>query len=170
MPFVSSESRCGFLIRQVAEDIFSASARAIESLTAKTEHGEGDGGNLIERLLAGPDDAELTPRELALLDAHLVNHPPMIEAVDWFGGNTTKQEENYRKLATIRDSNRNLQAAVVGPAPVGVSQTEQGEGNGGTGSTPSSRQPTPTSSERKSWRDCNRRTEKPILPISMPRG
>jgi hypothetical protein len=31
-----------------------------------------NGGNLIERLLAGPDDAELTETELALLEAHLI--------------------------------------------------------------------------------------------------
>ena len=41
------------------------------SAAGRTEQGEGNGGNLIERLLAGPDDAELTPREMALLEAHL---------------------------------------------------------------------------------------------------
>ena len=39
MPFVSSQSRCDFLIREVAEDIFTASARAIEVLT-KPRQGE----------------------------------------------------------------------------------------------------------------------------------
>jgi len=61
-------------------------AIAVSAMTSKSKTGPeterdeqasaGSGGNLIERLLAGPDDAELTARELAVLAAYLHNNRP----------------------------------------------------------------------------------------------
>lgn len=57
--------------------------------------------DFVKRLMAGPDDAELTLRELALLEAHL-KQPAT-------GKSETQGKRN--KLILIRDFNRNLQAA-----------------------------------------------------------
>ncbi|MDA1052705.1 MAG: hypothetical protein O3C40_19800 [Planctomycetota bacterium] len=73
-----------------------------------------NGGDLIERLLAGPDDAELSPRELALLEAYL-QQPVSMAAIQREKQATGESETNAKrnKLKLIRDFNRNLQ----GPAP-----------------------------------------------------
>ncbi len=112
-------------------------AAGVELLAGTT----GNTAGLIEQLLVGPDDAELTPRELAFLEAHLANHPCIIDAAEWSGGETTKPEEDYRKLATIRDFNQKRQAALTPPAPdqmngnagsdAPAAKTEQSEGTGG---------------------------------------
>ncbi|TWU08902.1 hypothetical protein CA54_41410 [Symmachiella macrocystis] len=66
---------------------------------------------LTDRLLAGPDDAELSPRELALLEAVLkqpVSLPQMQRAKQTTGKSETNAKLN--KLKQIRDFNRSLQA------------------------------------------------------------
>jgi hypothetical protein len=106
------------------------------------------GGELIGRLLAGRDDAELTRSELAFLSAHLRNYRLPLSKVQQEKKATGESETLARlhKLKTIRDYNRNLQAA---PAPTGAAQpddnngaktppdkTKQSEGNGGASPTP----------------------------------
>ena len=101
-------------------------------------------GDLIERLLTGPDDVELTSRELALLEAHLANRHRRFRLEEFRSGVAEKWREEGQKLATIRDFNRNLQAAVARPAPISAgvtngnadsapppaAKTGKGEGNG----------------------------------------
>src|SRR5262249_2018009 len=48
----------------------SAWEEKVESSSA-TNQGLADAGGFIERLFAGPDNVELSPHELALLEAHL---------------------------------------------------------------------------------------------------
>lgn len=64
-------------------------------------------------MLAGPDDAELTPRELALLEAHL-KQPIRFSSIQQERRATGESETCNRrnKLTLIRDFNRNLQAAL----------------------------------------------------------
>jgi hypothetical protein len=73
---------------------------------------------LIERLLDGPEDAELTPTEFALLDAHL-QQPISFAAIQQEKQATGKLETNAQrnKLKLIRDYNRNLQSASNSPTP-----------------------------------------------------
>lgn len=102
-------------------------------------------GDLIERLLAGPDDAELTPRELALLEAHL-KQPLSLSTIQRerrsspTGDSETCNRRN--KLKLIRDFNRNLQGAAPAESeaePVGdVGQGEPVE----AASEPSPESPT----------------------------
>jgi len=77
--------------------------------------GEGD---FIERLLAGPIDPELSPRDLALLRAHL-NQPVSLaqrrREARAEGRSKTAQRRN--KLKLIRDFNRNLRAAIPDADP-----------------------------------------------------
>jgi hypothetical protein len=80
---------------------------------------DNNGQDFIERLLAGPDDAELTARELALLAAHLHNNRP--HASWWQRQNRSEkcpELERYQKLKTILDFNRHLQAALAPTAPI----------------------------------------------------
>jgi hypothetical protein len=100
-------------------------------------------GLFIERLLAGPDDAELSPRELALLEAHLrqpVSFATIQQEKKATGHSPTEAARN--KLKLIRDFNRALQgpgdadeaetreapapAVTTDPAP--KRSTERGEG------------------------------------------
>jgi hypothetical protein len=78
----------------------------------------GVGNSLIERLLAGPNHAELTPTELALLEAHL-QQPISMAAIQGEKKATGKSETNTKrnKLTLIRDYNRNLQSASNSPTP-----------------------------------------------------
>lgn len=68
---------------------------------------------LIERLLAGPEDNKLTPKQWALLSAYLDNYRLSFAAVQrekrTTGASATL--ERLQKLRRIRDFNRNLQAA-----------------------------------------------------------
>jgi len=77
------------------------------SLTAAT----GDTASFLEQLLAGPDDAELTPRELALLEAHL-RQPISLEQMkrEAMAGSLGKAV-GRNKLKLIRDFNRSLRKA-----------------------------------------------------------
>ena len=66
--------------------------------------------SLIERLSAGPDDVELSPREMALLEAHLrqpVSFATIPQEKKATGHSPTKAARN--KLKLIRDFNRRLQ-------------------------------------------------------------
>lgn len=100
---------------------------------------------LIGRLLTGPDDTELTARDLALLAAHLHNNRPH---PSWWQqrnrGIECPELECYQKLKTILDFNRNLQGALASSAPDRANSNagtmlpaakEQGKGSGsGSGS------------------------------------
>lgn len=74
---------------------------------------------LIDRLLAGPDHAELTPSELALLEAHLQqpsNRPTLGEMADAANGRAPSERAiGLQKLKLIRDFNRNLQSVAATP-------------------------------------------------------
>jgi len=99
---------------------------AIEMFIADAErdlakHGEraaqvGMGGadaGFIERLLAGPNDVELTPRELAMLEAHL-KQPVSLAQMQREAKAGTKETATARnKLKLIRDFNRRLQRSLV---------------------------------------------------------
>lgn len=97
----------------------------------------------IERLLAGPADAELTARDLALLEAHLqqpVSFATIQQEKQTTGHSATEAAHN--KLKLIRDFNRRLTAQTMEgaststkPAPTPVApesnakrSTERGEG------------------------------------------
>ncbi|NLF09473.1 MAG: hypothetical protein GX594_16055 [Pirellulaceae bacterium] len=94
---------------------------ADEALATWQSSDSGNDGNLIERLLTGPDDVELTSRELALLEAYLKQpySPSTIQHEKRATGRSgTLAKRN--KLTLIRDFNRNLQAAQLintPPAP-----------------------------------------------------
>lgn len=88
-----------------------------------------DSGGLIERLIAGPDDAKLTPTELALLEAHL-KQPISLATIQQEKQATGESETsvNRNKLKLIRDYNRNLQTAgwagLAEPSPADVEGTD----------------------------------------------
>jgi hypothetical protein len=89
----------------------------------------------IDRLLAGPDDAELTPRELALLEAHLKQPISMAAIQQERRASRTGDSETvdrHSKLKLIRDFNRNLQRATV----EGDAGDDQQEGSAGESATP----------------------------------
>lgn len=100
-------------------------------------------GGLIERLLSGPDDVELSSRDLALLEAHLrqpVSFATIQQEKISTGHSPTEAARN--KLKLIRDFNRGLQgqgdadeaekrdalAPAVAPDPAPKRSTERGEG------------------------------------------
>jgi len=66
--------------------------------------------NLIDRLLSGPEDVELTAKELALLEAHL-KQPRSLAAMQQETQTTGRSASNERRnqLKLIHDYNRNLQ-------------------------------------------------------------
>ncbi len=75
--------------------------------------GEND---FIGRLLAGPDDAELSPRELALLEAYLKQPVSLAQMqLEATAEGTSELARRRNKLKLIRDFNRNLQAATPVP-------------------------------------------------------
>lgn len=89
-----------------------------------TDNANG-GGNLIERLLAGPDDVELNPREMALLAAHLrqpISLSQIQKEQQRTGESATQQRRN--KLKLILDYNRGLKSAVTSQ-PETLTQPEQ---------------------------------------------
>jgi hypothetical protein len=115
---------------------FAASVETLKRLLARNE-------SLIERLLAGPDDVELSPRDLALLEAHLrqpVSFATIQQEKKATGHSPTEAARN--KLKLIRDFNQRLQgqgdadeaekreapAPVVAPVPSPKRSTERGEG------------------------------------------
>jgi hypothetical protein len=82
---------------------FAASVETLKRLLARNE-------SMIERLLAGPDDVELSPRDMALLEAHLqqpVSWATIQQEKKATGHSPTEAAQN--KLKLIRDFNRGLQ-------------------------------------------------------------
>src|SRR5262249_32651563 len=82
---------------------FAASVETLKRLLARNE-------SLIERLLVGPDDMELSPRDMALLEAHLrqpVSFATIQQEKKATGHSPTEAARN--KLTLIRDFNRGLQ-------------------------------------------------------------
>jgi hypothetical protein len=115
---------------------FAASVETLKRLLARNE-------SLIERLLAGPDDVELSPRDMALLEAHLrqpVSLATSQQEKKATGRSPTEAARN--KLTLIRDFNRGLQghghadeaekrrdpAPAVTTEPAPKRSTERGEG------------------------------------------
>jgi hypothetical protein len=87
--------------------------------------------SFIDRLLAGPDDAELTPRELALLEAHLKQPIDFAAVQRERHAHPTGESETWNrhsKLKLIRDFNRNLQRATV-EGDAGDDQQEESTGD-----------------------------------------
>jgi hypothetical protein len=77
--------------------------------------------SLIERLLTGPDDSELLPRELALLEAHLqqpVSFATIQQEKQTTGHSPTEAANN--KLKLIRDFNRRLTVKPVESPVIGA--------------------------------------------------
>jgi hypothetical protein len=79
----------------------------VDDLVADTESTD-----FIERLLAGPDEVELTPRELALLEGHM-QQKDTSSTVQPSNQATGESESNanLNKLKLIREFNNRLQAA-----------------------------------------------------------
>ena len=80
----------------------------LASVAPKIASGDGD---WIERLFAGPDAAELSAREMAMLEAYLmqpVSFSQMQQEARAAGRSETAQVRN--KLKLIRDFNHNLRA------------------------------------------------------------
>jgi len=115
---------------------FTASVETLKRLLARNE-------SLIKRLLAGPDDVELSPREMAMLEAHLrqpVSFATIQQEKKATGHSPTEAARN--KLKLIRDFNRGLRgqghaddvekfdapAPAVAPEPPPKRSTERGEG------------------------------------------
>jgi len=90
---------------------FAASVETLKRLLARNE-------SLIERLLAGPDDVELSPREMALLEAHLrrPGSSARIEQEKKATGHSPTEEARNR-LSLIRDFNRGLLGQRDGDEP-----------------------------------------------------
>ena len=77
-----------------------------------------DDTGFIENLLAGPEEVELSAKELSLLDAHL-NQPISLATIQRereATGRSASQDERSR-LKLIRDYNRNLQALQQSNSP-----------------------------------------------------
>lgn len=124
-------------------DALHTAAKRIKAIltacSAESTDSPGTTGNLIERLLAGPDDAELTARELASLAAHLhINRPRMSWYQQQNRGMKCPELERHQKLKTILDFNRNLQTALAPTTLPPTGNPGEGEGIGGNepGSTP----------------------------------
>ncbi len=80
----------------------------VKPTAAEDTTGEG----LIERLLVGSDNVELTPRDLAYLEAYLMNHrPTLVELANDAQAGDKGPPSDRKKLEIIRGFNRNLQAA-----------------------------------------------------------
>jgi hypothetical protein len=116
-------------------------------------HNPRQGDDLIPRLLAGPDNTELTPSELALLEAHL-KQPIALSTIQEEKQTTGKSETNEqrKKLTLIRNFNRNLQAAIPPP-------TEDGDAG------PSARKTTPP--KRRGRKKADYATEQREAGIAM---
>ena len=72
-PFGKAGKESLHLLEQEYRDTMGVVGDSALTPTAETKQSKGTTADFIERLLAGPDDTELTPRELALLEAHLAN-------------------------------------------------------------------------------------------------
>jgi hypothetical protein len=96
--------------RSKNQDVLAWACEGISISTPDTSR------DFTQRLLSGPDDIELTPRELALLDAHLKQSIDFSAIQRERMASPTQASETWdriRKLRLIRDFNRNLQAAVA---------------------------------------------------------
>jgi hypothetical protein len=85
--------------------------RVIADPKATKSRSECAGDQSIERLLAGPADVDLSPRDMALLEAHLrqpVSFATIQQEKKETGRSSTEAARN--KLKLIRDFNRALQA------------------------------------------------------------
>lgn len=88
------------------DDLLTAAVRALRDAWENRDLAERNtrsGEDFVEQLLAGPDDAELSDRELALLEAYLRQRISL--------GQMQTEAERRNKLKLIRDFNRNLQDA-----------------------------------------------------------
>jgi hypothetical protein len=101
---------------------FAASVETLKRLLARKE-------SLIERLLAGPNDAELSARELALLEAHL-RQPVSLATIQQEKKATayTSTEAVRNKLTLIRDFNRDFQARGEADSPEKQSEARPTDG------------------------------------------
>jgi hypothetical protein len=80
------------------------------SWDAANDESPADAGQFVEQLLASPDDVELSPRDMALLEAHLrqpVSFATIQQEKKATGHFPTEAARN--KLKLIRDFNRGLQ-------------------------------------------------------------
>jgi hypothetical protein len=136
----------GDLIRTCGLAVDAAEALPLEEAMDKldgVESRRNDASFIIERLLAGPDDVELLPRDLALLEAHLqqpVSFATIQQEKKATGHFPTEAARS--KLKLIRDFNRGLQgqhhaedvekpdasAPAVATDPIPKRSTERGEG------------------------------------------
>jgi hypothetical protein len=120
-------------------------AESLGAVEGAQGQSDADNGDFIERLLAGPDDVELTPRELALLEAHLKQAIDIAAVQRERRAHPTQESETWNchsKLKLIRDFNRNLQA-LAGQAVAGITDSE---------SPPSDRKPKGDAPTRKQKR------------------
>jgi hypothetical protein len=136
----------GDLIKTCGLAVDAAEALPLEEAMDKldgVESRRNDASFIIERLLAGPDDVELSPREMALLEAHLrqpESYATIQQEKKATGHSPTEAARN--KLKLIRDFNRDLQGQndanepekpshptpAVTPDPAPKPSTERGEG------------------------------------------
>ena len=96
-----------------SRDKFTSDADTVASNGGSTTQGTQDAaGGLIDRLIAGPDDAELSQREMAQLEAYL-KQPVSLSKIqrEKQGTGESETNANRNKLKLIRDFNRNLRAA-----------------------------------------------------------
>ena len=123
--------------------LFDLKRKLMVEIAQASSNAEQENESLVERLLAGPDDVELLPRELALLEAHLrqrVSFAAIQQEKKATGHSPTEAARN--KLKLIRDFNQGLRgqgdgdepekpsdpAPAVGPEPAPKRSTERGEG------------------------------------------
>lgn len=88
-----------------------------------------DSGDLIDRLLTGLDTVELSPKDLALLEAYL-KQPLLLERFQRKRATTgsSQLQEEHNKLKFILDYNRNLQqVATTSNAPQGIAEANAAE-------------------------------------------
>jgi hypothetical protein len=110
-------------VKQLAGDLGKAG-------TFQDEH-MGDADRIIERLLAGPEGVELSPSDMAVLDA-ILPHPVSLDAVQHqknVAGHALS-EAAQKKLTLIRDFNRGLQTAKNKPADVHLDRGAIAAGQG----------------------------------------
>jgi hypothetical protein len=146
MSFISTVNRGRFLVREVPGDIFTASALAIDILRAAGEHSSGADspgttGDLIGRLLAGPEIVRLSEEDYAFLCVFL-NQPGNRLSLSHI---QRGEADPFAKLRLIRDYNRILQKQsssadlqkgdginTGSETSLPTSRTERAKGNDGT--------------------------------------
>ena len=96
----------------------------------------GATGDLVARLLAGPDNIKLTPSELAMLEAYL-KQPVSLSTIQQEQRATGESETlaKRNKLTLIRDFNRNLQATQL-PSGSPIAGAADNASEPATGATP----------------------------------